>query len=77
MVKNKRFGPTLVLILVIFFILAYAGSLVTVFIKEGLGVFWTLVLLIVPLVIIIALISVYIESIKEIDEEEKEDLSRY
>lgn len=34
---DKRFGPTLVLILVIFFILVYAGSLVTVFIKEGLG----------------------------------------
>jgi len=66
------------LILMIFFILVYAGSLVTVFIKEGLGVFWTLVLLIVPLVIIIALISVYIESIKEIDEEEKnDDFNRY
>lgn len=74
---NKRFGPTVVLILVIFFILLYAGCLATVFIKEGLGLFWTLLLLIVPLVIIIALISVYIESIKEIDEEEKEDLSRY
>lgn len=74
---NKRFGPTLVLILVIFFILVYAGSLACVFMKEGLGLFWTLMLLIVPLVIIIALISVYIESIKEIDEEEKEDLSQY
>ncbi len=74
---EKRFGPTLVLILVIFFILVYAGSLVTVFIKEGLGAFWTLILLIVPLVIIIALISVYIERIKEIDEEEKDDLNQY
>lgn len=74
---DKRFGPTLVLILVIFFILVYAGSLVTVFVKEGLGTFWTLILLIVPLVIIIALISVYIERLKEIDEEEKDDLSQY
>ena len=74
---DKRFGPTMVLILMIFFILVYAGSLATVFIKEGLGVFWTLVLLIVPLVIIIALISVYIERIKEIDEEEKDDLNQY
>ena len=75
---DKRFGPTLVLILVIFFILVYAGSLVTVFIKEGLGIFWTLILLIVPLVIIIALISVYIERIKEIDEQEKDnDLNQY
>lgn len=67
----------MVLILVIFFILVYAGSLVTVFIKEELGIFWTLVLLIVPLVIIIALISVYIERIKEINEEEKDDLNQY
>lgn len=74
---EKRFGPTLVLILVIFFILVYAGSLVTVFVKEGLGTFWTLILLIVPLVIIIALISVYIERLREIDEEERNDLSQY
>ena len=74
---NKRLGPTLVLVLVIFFILVYAGSLVMVFIKEGLGIFWTLILLIVPLVIIIALISVYIERLKEIDEEEKDDLNQY
>lgn len=74
---DKRLGPTIVLVLVIFFILVYAGSLVTVFIKEELGIFWTLILLIVPLVIIIALISVYIERLKEIDEEEKDDLSQY
>ena len=74
---DKRFGPTLVMILVIFFIIVYAGSLVTVFVKEGLGVLWTLILVIVPLVIIIALISVYIERIKEIDEEEKDDLRQY
>lgn len=74
---DKRFGPTLVLILVIFAILLWAGSLVTVFVKEGLGLFWTLVLLLAPLVIIIALISVYIERIKEIDEEEKDDLNQY
>ena len=65
------------MILVVFFILVWAGSLVTIFVKEGLGLLWTLVLLIVPLVVIIALISVYIERIKEIDEEEKDDLSQY
>ena len=74
---NKRLGPTVVLVLVIFFILIYAGSLIMVFIKEELGIFWTLILLIVPLVIIIALISVYIERLKEIDEEEKDDLNKY
>lgn len=74
---DKRFGTTLVLVLVIIFILAYAGSLVTIFVKEGLGIFWTLVLAIVPLIIIIVLISVYLERIKEIDDEEKDDLSKY
>lgn len=74
---DKRFGPTLVLILVIFFILVQAGSLVLVFIKEGLGIFWTLILLLTPLVIIIALITVYLERLKEIDEEEKDDLTKY
>ena len=33
--------------------------------------------LVLILVIIIALISVYIERIKEIDEEEKDDLNQY
>ena len=65
------------MILVIFFILVQAGSLVVVFVKEGLGVFWTLILLLTPLVIIIALISVYLERLKEIDEEEKDDLTKY
>ena len=74
---DKRFGPTLVLILVIFFILVQAGTLVVVFIKEGLGLFWTLVLLLTPLIIIIALITVYLERLKEIDEEEKDDLTKY
>jgi len=74
---DKRFGPTVVLILVIFFILVQAGSLVVVFIKEGLGIFWTLVLLLTPLIIIIALITVYLERMKELDEEEKDDLTKY
>ena len=74
---DKRFGPTLVLVLVILFILIYAGSLVTVFIKEDLGILWTLILLIVPLAVIIALISVYIERLREIDEDEKDDLNQY
>jgi uncharacterized membrane protein YhaH (DUF805 family) len=74
---DKRFGPTLVLILVIFFILVQAGTLLVVFIKEGLGIFWTLVLLLTPLIIIVALITVYLERLKEIDEEEKDDLKKY
>jgi hypothetical protein len=74
---NKRFGPTVVLILVIFFILVFAGSIVTAVISEGIGIFWTMVLLIVPFAIIVALISVYIERMKEINDEEKDDLTKY
>ena len=74
---DKRFGPTLVLILVIFFILVQAGTLVVVFIKEGLGIFWTLILLLTPLIVIVALITVYLERLKEIDDEEKDDLTKY
>jgi len=74
---NKRFGPTVVVVLVIFFILVFAGSVVTALISEGLGIFWTILMLIVPLVIVIALITVYIERLKEIDEQEKDDLRKY
>ena len=74
---NKRIAPTIVMILVIFFILLEAGIIVYAIRQEGLSFFWTLVILLVPLVIIGALISVYIERIKEIDEEGKDDLSKY
>jgi len=74
---DKRVAPTIVLILVIFFILLEAGLIVFAIRKEGLSFFWTLVILIVPFAIIVALISVYIERIKEIKEEEKDDLSKY
>jgi hypothetical protein len=74
---DKRIAPTLVLILVIFFILLEAGIIVFAIRQEGISFFWTLILLIVPFVFIVALISVYMERIKEIDEEEKDDLSKY
>lgn len=74
---NKRIAPTVILILVIFFILVQAGTMIYVLKKEGIGIFWTLILILAPLAIIIALIAVYIERMKEIDEEEKDDLSKY
>jgi len=74
---DKRVAPTIVMILVIFFILLEVGIVVYAIRQEGLSFFWTLLILLVPLVIIVALISVYIERIKEIDEEEKDDLSKY
>jgi uncharacterized membrane protein YhaH (DUF805 family) len=74
---DKRIAPTIILILVIFFILLQAGVMIWALNQEGLGVFWTLLLILTPLAIIVALIAVYIERIKEIDEEEKDDLSKY
>jgi uncharacterized membrane protein YhaH (DUF805 family) len=74
---DKRIAPTIILILVIFFILLYAGTIIYVLNKEGLGIFWTLLLILAPLAIIVALIAVYIERMKEIDEQEKDDLSKY
>lgn len=74
---DKRIAPTIVLILVIFFILVEVGALVFAFTREGLGFFWTMLLLIIPFAIIVALISVYLERLKEIKEEEKDDLSKY
>ena len=74
---DKRIAPTIILILVIFFIVVEAGIIVVAVTREGLGIFWTTLLILVPLFIIAALIGVYIERMKEIDEEEKDDLSKY
>lgn len=74
---NKKIAPTIVVILVIFFILVEAGILVFALTREGLGIFWTLLLILAPLLIIAALVAVYIERLREIDEEKKDDLSKY
>ena len=74
---NKRFAPTVILVLVIFFILVQAGVMIYAINQEGLGLFWTLLIILAPLAIIVALITVYIERMNEIDEEEKNDMSRY
>ena len=74
---DKKIAPTIVVILVIFFILVQAGVLVFALSREGLGIFWTIILILAPLFVIAALVAVYIERIKEIDEEKKDDLSKY
>lgn len=74
---DKRIAPTIVMILVVFFILLQAGGLVFVFTREGLGLFWSALIILIPLGIIVSLIAVYIERMKEIDEEEKDDMSQY
>ena len=74
---NKRFAPTLVLILVIIVILLYAGVVIWALSQEGLAIIWLALIITIPLIIIYALITVYRERLKEIDEEEKDDLSKY
>ena len=74
---NKRIAPTVILVLVIFFILVQAGVMIYALNKEGLGIFWTLLIILAPLAIIVALITVYIERMNEIEEEEKDDLDKY
>ncbi len=74
---NKRIAPTVILVLVIFFILVQAGVMIYALNQEGLGLFWTLLIILAPLAIIVALITVYIERMNEIEDEEKNDMSRY
>jgi len=74
---NKRIAPTVILIVVIFIILVYTGILIYAFSQEGIGLFWKLVIILIPIGIIGALLGVYLERIKEIREEEKDDLSKY
>lgn len=74
---NKRFAPTVILVLLIFFILVQAGVMIWALNMEGLGLFWTLLIILAPLAIIVALITVYIERMNEIDDEERDDLSKY
>lgn len=74
---DKRIAPTIILILVIFFILVQAGVMIYAFSEEGLALFWKILISLVPLGIIAALIGVYIERIREIKEEDPEDLNRY
>lgn len=74
---NKKAAPTIILALVIIFILLQAGAVIYALTKGGLGVLLTVVILLVPLAIIAALVTVYIERMREIDEEDNDDLSKY
>ncbi len=74
---DRKVAPTIIIILIIFFILVQTGVVIWALTSEGLGIFWNLILILVPLAFIGALIAVYIERMKEIDEEDKDDLSKY
>ena len=74
---SKKTAPTLVLVIIICFILLQAAGIILAFTAEGLHFFWKALVTVIPLVVIIALISVYMERLREIDEEEKEDMRQY
>lgn len=74
---KKKIAPTIIVIVMLVYILIQAGVLLFVFNQEGLGIFWGILIALIPLGIAIALVAVYIERIKELREEEKDDLSKY
>jgi len=74
---DKRIAPTVILIVLVLFILLQVGGLVFALTQEGIGLFWKILVVAVPLIFIIALFTVYMERIREIDEEESDDLSKY
>ena len=74
---NKRVAPTIILVVITIFILLQAGAVIYVLASEGIGIFLTLVILLIPLAILAALLAVYTERIREIKEEEEDDLSKY
>ena len=74
--KDKRIAPTILVILIIIFVLIQAGVIIWALNREGLGTFWMILILAIPFAAIWALIAVYIERLKEIDDENS-DLENY
>ena len=74
---DRKIAPTVILILLIIFILGYAGTLIVVLSREAPGLFWTLFFILAPLAVIGALIAVYVERLREIDEGSEDDLDNY
>jgi hypothetical protein len=77
MKMNKRIAPTIVLVVITFFIILQTVVMIYALSQGGLGLFWKILIILVPLLIFVALVWVYVERIQEIREEEKDDLSRY
>jgi len=77
MTSDQRTGPTIVLILMVLFILIQAGAIIFALTKEGIGLFWKLLVVLIPLLVIVALISVYVERMQEIRDQERDDLDKY
>lgn len=72
---KKRIAPTVILIGMILLIAVLTTVLIYAFSNEGLGLIWKIIIALVPMGIIAALVSVYLERIKEINREENEDLN--
>ena len=70
--KKKMTAPIAVTILIICYYGIYFGILVTLF--HGI---WKYVLGIIPIIFSVAMLKVCIERIKEIQEGEEDDLSKY
>ena len=74
---DRKIAPTVILILLIIFILGYAGTIAVVLSREEPVLFWTLFFVLAPLAVIGALIAVYVERIREIDDGSEDDLENY
>lgn len=74
---HKKLAPSVIVALVIIFILVQAGAVVFALRQEGMGLLLTILLIAIPFAVICALVVVYLERIREIDEEDREDMFRY
>lgn len=74
---EKRIAPTIIVVVMIIYLMIQAGVLLFVFRQEGLGIFWSILIGLIPLGIAVTLVTVYIERLREIREEEKDDLGKY
>ena len=74
---DKRSGTTLVLIFIILVVLIQGGVIIWAIFREGMHWLFKGLVIAVPLVLIIWLISVYRERMKEIGEDERDHLDQY
>ena len=74
---NKRIAPTLVVIVAAAYILLQGGIIIWALSQEGLALIWKILIGAIPLAFLIALASVYLERMKEIDEGAEDDVNKY
>lgn len=74
---NKRIAPTIILVIAAAYILLQGGVIIWALSREGLALIWKILIGSIPLIFVIALISVYMERMKEIDEGDENDVDKY